>query len=174
MRLRANNRSHDSASFAALLILLLCAFCAVSQAQANDKSLMTDAEYKSFLLQIEAVLPKEETALRSIDLEKDPQISYSQGKSIADKRDLCLRQIDGISRFIAMQRNKHTVYGELALKELLDTLFGVKEEMMFEGAFNEQPLTRVQKDANELSALIARLRDDAMERVKLLEKGTCP
>ena len=56
------------------LIAILCTFGIVSQAQSNDNRLMTDADYKTFLSQVEAVLPKWETALKGIDLERVPRL----------------------------------------------------------------------------------------------------
>ena len=65
----------------ALLVLLMSAAVSAqsstgSHTHVTDERLMTDADYKIFLLQVEAVLPKWETQLKSIDLEKVPQISY--------------------------------------------------------------------------------------------------
>jgi len=144
------------------------------QAQANDKRLMTDVEYKTFLVQVETELPKWETTLKRIDLEKLPQISYSQGKSIADNRDICLMEIGNIRTSIVMQRNKRTVYGELALKGYLNSLNDVGEDIVWAEVLNGLTLTNIEKYVPELGSLIMRLGNDVLARVALLEKGTCP
>jgi hypothetical protein len=84
-------------------VLLLCAFCTGSQAQVTDTRLMTDADYKAFLHQVEAALPKWETALKDIEPEKDERVSYSLGKSIVDYRNSGLMEIGNIRVYIAKQ-----------------------------------------------------------------------
>jgi hypothetical protein len=135
---------------------------------------MTDADYKTFLSQVEAVLPKWETALKGIDLERVPRLSYSVGKSIADSQTVGLTEIDNIRTFIFMQRRKRTVYGELALKGFLDSLFEMGDEIVWREAIMGLNLTGLEKCAPELSALAMRITNDAMARVEQLEKGTCP
>jgi hypothetical protein len=157
-----------------VFIVLLCAFCAVGHAQAKDKRLMTDADFKAFLLQVEAALPKWETALKNIDLEKVPQISYSRGKSIADQRDLGLMEIGNIRVTVARLRVKRTVSGELALLGFMQSLFDIGEEIVWEEDFSGLTLTSLEKYAPELSALEIRIGNDVYARIALLEKGTCP
>ncbi len=142
--------------------------------QVNDKRLMSDADCKAFLLQVEATLPKWETALKNIDLEKVPQISYSRGKSIADHRDLGLMEIGNIRVAVAKLRVKRTVSGELALLGFMQSLFDVGEEIVWEEDFSGLTLTSLEKYAPELSALEIRIGNDVNVRVALLEKGTCP
>jgi hypothetical protein len=83
-------------------------------------------------------------------------------------------QIDSIRSFIARQRLKRTVYGELALKGFLDSLFDVGEEIVWREVIGGVTLTSLEKYAPELSKLNIRLATDAMARVELLEKSTCP
>ena len=135
---------------------------------------MTDADYKAYLLQVETELPKWETQLKNINLEKVPQISYSRGKSIADQRDVGLMEIGNIRSFLAMQRSKRTVYGELALKDFIGSLYDTGEEIVWEEDFSGLTLTSLEKYAPELSSLELRISNDVMERVRLLEKGNCP
>ena len=98
-----------SSALSIALVVFSCTFCTSVQAQANDKRLMTDAEYKTYLHQIEAALPKWEKDLKNIDLEKFPQISYSTGKLILDQRDLCLMQIGYIRDRVSKETVKRTV-----------------------------------------------------------------
>jgi hypothetical protein len=163
----------------ALLVLLMPATLSAqsragSQTQAPDKRLMTDADYKAFLLQVEAALPKWETQLKSIDLEKVPQISYSRGKSIADQRNLGLVEIGNIRLYLTKLQSKRTVSGELALFSFMRGLFDVGEEIVWEEIFSGVTLTSLEKYVPELSALEIRIGNDVNARVALLEKDTCP
>jgi hypothetical protein len=135
---------------------------------------MTDAEYKTWLHQVEAVLPKWETELKNIDLEKVPQISYSQGKLIVDQRDLGLMQIGYIRDYAARQTVKRTVSGELALYNFLQSLQGIGEEIVWMEVISSLTLTHLDKYAPELSKLVIPIGNDVIARVKLLEKNTCP
>ena len=143
-------------------------------AQTKDDSLMSDADYKLFLAQVEAALPKWETQLKSIDPEKIPQISYSRAKSFLDNQRIGLTEISNIRLFVAEQRVKRTVYGELTLRGFLGSLFDAGEEIVWEESISGLTLTSLEKYAPELSAFQIRLENDAMARVALLEKGTCP
>ena|ERR1035437_922032 len=151
-------------------VMLLCAFGVGSQAQVT----MTDADYKTFLLQVETALPKWETALKNIEPEKDERISYSLGKSIVDNRNLGLMHISNIRQFLAKQQVKRTVYGELALRGFLEDLFNAMDTTVEFEVIGGLTLSSLEKFAPELSAFIIRISNDAMARVALLEKGTCP
>ena len=131
------------------LFVFLSVSSAVCQTQSADIKTMSDADYKTFLLQVEAALPKWETSFKSINLDKTPNLSYSVGKSIADSQIVALTEIDNLHTFIHFQQRKRTVYGELALSDL-------------------------EKYGPQMSVFSARVGFDAMERVRLLEKGTCP
>ena len=163
-----------SKNVALVAFFLFCASGAMGQTQSADPRLMSDADYKAFLSQVETVLPKWEAALKGIDLEKVPQLPYSVGKTIADSQTVGLTEIDNIRLYITMQRRKRTVYGELALKGFLDSLFDMGEEIVWREAVMNITLTSLEKYGPELSALAMRITTDAMERVDLLEKGTCP
>jgi hypothetical protein len=129
--------------------------------------------YKTFLLQVEAAIPKWETELKNIDLEKVPQISYSRGKSIVDQRDLGLVEVSNIRTYIALQQHKRSVSGELALFGFLQSLYDIGQEIVWEEDFSGLTLTHFEKYAPELSSLEIRINNDAMARVALLEKSTC-
>ena len=145
-----------------------------SQDQVSDKSLMTDAAFKVFLFQVEAALPKWETQLMSIDLEKVPQISYSRGKSIIGQRDLGLMEISNIRVYLAKLQAKRTVSGELALSGFMQSLFDIGEEIVWEEDFSGLTLTGLEKYAPQFSALEIRILNDVNARVTLLEKSACP
>jgi hypothetical protein len=160
--------------FAVVTLFLLCVSSAVSQTQSADPRLMSDADYKVFLSKVEAELPKWETELKGINLEKAPQLPYPVGKSIADSQTVGLMEIDNIRTAIHSQRQKRTVYGELAIKGCLDSLFDMAEEIVWSESIEGVTLTSLEKYGPELSTLNMRLATDAMARVQLLEKGTCP
>lgn len=152
-----------------ITLLLLCA--PVSKAQSAD--LMSDADYKLFLDQVEATLSTWQSQLNGIDLEKMPQISYAFGKSITDSQTAGLREIDNIRLYILFQRKKRTVYGELALKGFMDQLFDDGEQIVWYESLIGANLTDLEKHAGDLSALRGRLITDAMERVRVLENSNC-
>jgi hypothetical protein len=157
-----------------IFVVFLCAFGVVSQAQVNDKRLMSDADYKTFLLQVEVALPKWEMALKNIDPEKDSEIPYSLGKSIVENRDVGLMEIGEIRIRVAKLRVKRTVSDELALYNFLQSLHdSIDEEGAIEAIAN-LTLSDLKKFASELSALRMRIGNDVIARVALLEKGTCP
>lgn len=158
--------------FAVVVLSLLCIPSAI--AQSADLKLMSDADYKTILSRIETDLPKLEAALKNIDPARNSQISYSLGEMIVQNRDTGLIEIENIWPFAASERQKRTVYGELALSAFLRSLFdSIGEEVVAE-AIGNITLSHLENYAPELSTFQARLGADAMARVKLLEKGTCP
>jgi hypothetical protein len=160
--------------FAVVALFLLCVSNSVSQTPSSNPRLMSDADYKTFLSQVETALPMWESDLKNIDLEKVPQLPYPVGKSIADSKTVGLMEIDNIRTLIHSQRVKRTVYGELALKGCLDSLYDMAEEIVWSEAIEGVTLTSLEKYGPELSTLNMRLATDAMARVQLLEKGACP
>lgn len=160
--------------FTGVILFLLCASSAVSQAPISNPRLMSDADYKVFLSRIETALPKWEAAYKSIDLEKAPQLSYSTGKSIADLQTVGLTEIDNIRTFIYFQRHKRSVQGELALMMFLNTLFDEGEEIVFREVMSGLTLSTLDKHGLEISTFSKDLFIDIQARVQLLEKGTCP
>lgn len=158
-----------------MIVALLCTIPAQSQIPTPDNRLMTDADFKAFLTQVEATLPKWESELEGIDLEKQaPQIPYTKGKSITDQRDVGLMEIGYIRVYLPKLRAKRTVTGELALSGFMQSLFDIGEEIVWEEDFSGLTLTHLEKDAPGWSALEMRIGNDVNARVALLEKGTCP
>ncbi len=135
---------------------------------------MTEAEYKAFLLQVDVLLPQVEAEFKKIDLEKFPNLSYARGKSLADQQRLGLMEVGYSRDFVARQRIKHTVSGELALKGFLDSLLNEGQEMLWEEDSSGIKATNLEKYAPELSALVIRISNDVTVRVELLESGSCP
>lgn len=154
------------------IVMLSCVFCESGQAQANDKRLMSGAEYKTYLHQVEAEIPKWETELKSIDLEKVPQISYSTGKLIVDQRDLCLMQIGYICNRVAKEAVKRTVSGELSLYMHIQSLWSTWETIGDLEIANNLTFTHLEKYRPEFSELEIRIANDVIARVELLEKNT--
>lgn len=157
-----------------VMLLLLGGFDTISHAQTVDTRLMSDADYKGFLLQVKTSLPKWETALKNIDPEKSPQISYAIGKVAVQNRDVGLMEIGYIRTYVAKLQTKRTVTGELALSGFLMSLYdSMNEEVGWEAIANVT-LSDIEKYAPELSALNIHIGNDVRARVALLEKGTCP
>ena len=158
----------------AMAVVFFCAIAVQGQTPTTDKRLMTDDDFKGFLTQVETALPKWETEFKNIDVEKAPQISYSQGKSIMDSRTLGLVETDNIRLYLLKLRAKRTVLGELAPSGFLRSLFDVEGDILREEDFAGLTLTHLEKDAPQLSALVIRIANDVNARVALLEKGSCP
>ena len=148
---------------------------AVKDSPLADKRLMSDADFKTFLLQVEAVLPTLETQLKNIDLEKAPGLSYSQGKSIADQRDIGLMEIGNIRVHLAKLQAKRTVSGELGLYVTLESLSNDCDGIVWAEVVGGLTLTSLEKYAPKMMGpLIGRIGNDVLARVALLEKGSCP
>jgi hypothetical protein len=96
------------------------------------------------------------------------------GKAIVQSRDIGLLEIHNIRTFIYSQSKKRTVYGELALKGFIDALFDQAREIMWNEVAGGIPPASLDENAAELETLSGRITEDAMERVAMLEKGTCP
>ena len=159
----------------ALVIMSICSNLATAQTQASDKRLMSDADFRTVLNQVEATLSKLETQLKGIDLDKVPQISYSRGKSIEVQRDIGLMEIDTIRKQVSKLRVKRSVSGELALEDVLNTLFWSVAE--WESAEDFASLTHYDdsvKAGLDAGMLITRIENDVEARVEMLEKGVCP
>jgi len=130
---------------------------------------MNDAEIKLLMGQVEDLLPVFEGELNGIDLDKNPQMTYSTGKWIADRKAIALTEVGNIRVLAAKLKVKRTVYGELALKEFLDSLFDAGEEIVWQEDFAHLSLTHLEKRAPELGASIAHVSNDLNARVLLLE-----
>jgi hypothetical protein len=156
------------------MLLLLGGFNTISHAQTVDKRLMSDADYNVFLLQVKTALPKWEAALKNIDPEKDPQISYAIGKMVVQNRDVGLMEVGYIRTYVAKLQTKRTVTGELALSGFLMSLLdSMNKELDWEAIANGT-LSDIEKYAPELVTLNINIGNDVRARVALLEKGTCP
>jgi len=140
----------------------------------TDKRLMSDADFTTFLLQVDSALPKWETALKNIEPEKDSQISYALGKMIVENRDIGLMDIGNIRTRVAKLRVKRTVSDELVLSLSLQTLSDSIEEEVGVEAVANMTLSDLEKFAPELTTLRLRIVNDVIARVALLEKSTCP
>jgi hypothetical protein len=157
-----------------VLLLLLCVFGSVSQAQVKGDKLITDAEYKTFLFHLEAELPKWENALKSIDPEQDSKISYLLGKSIVTSRNVGLLGIGNIRHFVAKQRVKRTVYGELALHYFLTSVYDAMNSVVSLEVAGGLTLSNLEKYAPDISAVSAQIGVDVFARVAMLEDHVAP
>jgi len=134
---------------------------------------MTPAEYKEFLDKVDAELPKWETALQKIDPAKS-DVSYAVGKQIEQWRDLALKEVTWARQYVAKERVKHTVSGELSLKGFLEGVFSVMDNVAQTEVAAGVKLSELEKFATEQGSLNIRIGNDVIARVELLEKGTCP
>jgi hypothetical protein len=159
----------------ALVAMLICSSFATAQTQVSDKRLISDADFRIVLNQVEVILSILETQLKGIDLEKVPQISYSRGKSIEAQRDLGMMEIDIIRKEASKLRGKRSVSGELALEESLDTFF--YSIAQWESANDFSSLVHFDDSAKaglDAGILVTRIGNDVQARVEMLEKGNCP
>lgn len=162
---------------AAVSLTLLCALYAVSplpttmaQTQVAKDALMSDAEYRVILNQIDASLPEWERALRSIDPEK-MNLSYTLGKDVVRDRDIGLMGITNARQLLQKERLHRKVSQELALKGFLQGVFDSMQSILWEAPNVKAPLERYPE---EMGKLIGKVANDVQARVELLEKGTCP
>jgi hypothetical protein len=78
-----------------------------------------------------------------------------------------------VRAFVAKQRLKRTVSGELALADFLENLFDAMGDEVSLASVSGLTLSDLDKDS-ELRAVIVRIKNDLTARVKLLEEGACP
>lgn len=149
-----------------LLIVFLCVFSVRGQAQASNIGLLSDADYKAFLLHVETVLPKWVTMAENMPPKRIRRTSYADGKILLD--------VGQIRSSISEQIEKRSLSGELALLASMQNLREMGkvlawEQVMVSGgsvsSFGELDL-----ELNNLDVLVER---DVYARVALLEKNTC-
>jgi len=158
-----------------LVAMLICSSFAAAQTEISDKRLMSDADFRTVVKQVETTLTALETQFKGIDLDKVPQISYSRGKSIEAQRDLGLMEIDIVRKEVLKLRVKRSVSGELALEKSLDTLF--YSTALWESADDFRSLAHFDDSVRaglDAGMLVTRIGNDVQARVEMLEKGTCP
>jgi hypothetical protein len=153
-----------------LLIVFFCAYCAIGRAQTKDARLMSEAEYKSFLLTVETKLPEWQAAFKTIDPAKT-NLSYAVGEKVVQYRDIGLMQIERAAKQIEQERVKRSIARELWLHGSLQAIFDSIEAMVVYDPSVDLP---VEKYAPEINGFIGRIANDSHARVELLEKGTCP
>jgi len=162
-------------SILAVTTMLICSSFAIGQTQTSDKRLISDADFRTVLSQVETTLSALEAQLKGIDLDKAPQISYSRGKSIEAQRELGLMEIDIIRKDVSKLQVKRTVSGELTLEESLDTFFN--SIASWDSAEDFCNLTHLDDSAKvglAAGMLVTRIENDVQARVEMLEKGGCP
>jgi hypothetical protein len=150
-----------------------CLLGAVPPIHAEDKRLMSEAEYKKFLDKIEVGLPAWEVALKKID-PANSSVAYAVGKQIVENRDLGLMQVGYVRQWVAKERTKHTVSGELGLDGFLRGVFDAMDSVVVTEIAAGVTVSNLEKYAPELSPLMIQIANDVTARVELLEKGTCP
>jgi hypothetical protein len=157
-----------------LLLVLLSGFGAGTHAHATDGRLMTDAEYKSFLIELDSKLPVWEASLKKIDPAKS-NASYAVGEKVLQFRDLGLAQVEYARQYVLKQQIKPTVSGELALELFLRGIFDAMDSMMItEVSAGVTISSELDAFAPQIGKLEGSITDDVIARVELLEKGGCP
>jgi hypothetical protein len=156
-----------------VLPLLVLSVISVMPALAADNHLMSDADYKSFLTEVEAKLPAWEAALKRIDPAKT-SASYTVGKEIVYYRNLAMREIDYVRQSLAKQRAKHTVSGELSLDGFLRGVYDAMSSVVAMEVAGGVTASNLDSYFAEIGGLNMRIGNDVQARVELLEKGTCP
>jgi hypothetical protein len=154
-------------------LALFTLLCAVAQAQSHETRLMTPAEYKEVLHEVELGLPKWEAALKKVDPAKT-NVSYSVGKRIEGWKGLGLKEVAWVGQSTDKERVKHTVSGELALQEFLRGVFDMMDNVVQTEDEAGIVLSDLEKYAPDVSSLAIRIGNDVTARVELLEKATCP
>jgi hypothetical protein len=156
------------------VLLLVFLSGLVTTAYAADGRLMTDAEYKHFLIEVDSKLPVWEAALKKVDPAKS-DASYAVGERVIQSRDIGLMQVEYARQFVAKQRVKRTVSGEHALEAFLRGIFDQMEAMMITEVSSGVTISaELDAFAPEISKLEIPLADDVIARIELLEKGQCP
>jgi hypothetical protein len=153
-----------------LLSPLLLVVCSVVRLDASDARLMTDTEYKTFLVELEAELPQWEQALKGVDPAKT-STSYAVGKRTVQYRDIGLMAIEGVSNLSKQERSRRSVTREFLLRGSLEGVMNAMEAVLISDPSVAVPL---ESYAPELSRLNLKLANDLLARVELLERGTCP
>jgi hypothetical protein len=90
---------------------------------------MSTVEYRTVLDKINAELPRWELSLRSVDPAKTTA-SYAVGKQIVGYRDIGLMPTGYVRQYVAKERARHSVSGELALEGFLRGVFDAMESMV--------------------------------------------
>jgi len=157
-----------------LLLVFLSGLGAATKGYATDTRLMTDAEYKTFLSDVDSKLPVWEAALKKVDPAKS-DASYAVGEKVVQFRDLAPMQIQNARQFVAKQRIRRTVSGELALESFLRGIFDSTDSMMITEVSAGVTLSaELDAFAPQISKLEVLISNDVIARVELLEKGACP
>jgi hypothetical protein len=156
-----------------LLLVFLFGLGAATRAYGSDNRLMTDAEYKSFLNEVDSKLPTWEAALKKIDPAKS-EASYDVGEKVVQARDLALMQVGYARQFVVKQRAKRTVSGELALQTFLHGIFDSMQSVVMMEISAGLTLSTLETLAPQIGRIDGLISNDVIARVELLEKGTCP
>lgn len=135
--------------------------------------LMSTVEYRIVLDKIDAELPRWELSLRSVDPAKTTA-SYAVGKQIVGYRDIGLMQTGYVRQYVAKERARHSVSGELALEGFLRGVFDAMESMVATETIAGVTASDVEKYAPDIAPLQAQIGNDVTARIELLEKGACP
>ncbi|MGA2832842.1 MAG: hypothetical protein ABSE55_07195 [Terracidiphilus sp.] len=158
--------------FTAISLTSISIFAQETQGSQFHKAALTPVEYKSLLDRIETDMAVWDASARKIDPAKT-NASYALGTQIAQNRDVVLLEIRNIRSFIAMQRQKHTVSGELAISGFLQSITGTMEDEVMLEIASQMSITDFEHFASEQFSLEAELGMDLQARVKMLEEGTC-
>jgi hypothetical protein len=157
-----------------LLLALLSGLGAATHAYATDGRLMTDAEYRRFLIEVDSKLPVWEATLKKVDPARS-DASYAVGEKVVQFRDLGLAQVEYARQYALRQHIKRTVSGELALETFLRGIFDAMDSMMVtEVSAGVTISAELDALAPQISKLELSISNDVIARIELLEKRACP
>ncbi len=133
---------------------------------------MTAGEYETLIGRISQDLTTWEAKIKGIDPGKGNP-SYDVGTQIDMYKTLGLLEISNAKKMIQQLKVKRTVYAELSLGDSLGEIafcfFGLESS----GVSDLGNQIKKTQDAIELSSVEILLKNDGMERLRLLENSSC-
>jgi len=159
-------------AFVITVLFLPPAAIAQKNVGASEKKLLTVEEYSALLDRIDRDLVMWKAKLDAIDPGKGNP-SYDVGKQIEVEKLIVLGAISNAKAAIFRLRAKKTVYQELVLADSVDDISFFFAQLDSIGAFNGVSMPATNKDAAELSVVQTLIKNDGMERLRLLESRSC-
>lgn len=155
---------------AGLLVALLSPSAAIAQnTGANNRKLMTEAEYGILLDRIAKDLTGWEAKLQGINPGKGNP-SYAVGTQIDNFKTMGLFGVSTARTILQRLKTKRTISEEIALADSVGDIFFAFSELDSMGVTN---LGNPTLEAMELSTVEIALKNDGMDRLRLLENSAC-
>jgi len=156
------------------LAMLLSPLAATAQNSggATEKKLMVAGERAALLNRIAHDLVGWKAKLNALDPGKGNP-SYDVGKFIEAEKLVALGAVNSADASISRLRAKWTIYQELGLADSVDVISLFFAQLADAGVFNNESLSATREDAAEMGAVQIMLKNDGMERLRLLEASPC-